>query len=91
MIRRGFTKWYVDRGYTFHYGIPHLGTIETCAVWSCPWWVRPLLILFSPSIYYSYKVANEMVDYFIQGLLCGEGRSKEAMDELVDEEKEKEI
>lgn len=89
MIRRAFTKWYVDRGYTFRYEIPPLGTIEDCAIWDCPWWVRPLLIFFSPSTYFAYKVGNEVVEYFMRGLLHGEGRSIEDIEALIGEEKEK--
>lgn len=95
MIRRAFTKWYADRGYTFRYEIPPLGnpaatgkfSIDTCAVWDCPWWVRPLLIFFSPSVYVAYKIANEAVGAFEQGLR--EGMSRETLDELINKEKEK--
>lgn len=60
-LRKAFTLWYIKRGYTFGYDFsntPIFGdsVIRTPgdippAVWTCPWWVRPLLIFFSPSVY----------------------------------------
>ena len=40
-IKKRFTIWYVRRGYTFD--------LETG--FECPFWVKPLLIFFSPSVY----------------------------------------
>lgn len=40
-----FTKWYIKKGYKFGYDK------NREAYWICPWYVRPLLIFFSPSIY----------------------------------------
>lgn len=45
-LNRRFTKWYVKRGYVFGY----TGIIEPFYI--CPWYVRPLLIFFSPSVYF---------------------------------------
>ena len=45
-IKKRFTKWYVKNGYKFGYDSSHV------AVWHCPWWVKPLLIFFSPSVYF---------------------------------------
>lgn len=41
-----FTRWYVKQGYTFGYDSNYN------AYYVCPWYVRPLLTLFSPSVYY---------------------------------------
>lgn len=46
-IRKRFTKWYVSKGYIFGYS----GIDPFEARWACPFWVRPLLFLFSPSCY----------------------------------------
>lgn len=46
-MRKRFTKWYFKRGYRFGYKV-NTGV----AVWDCPWWVKPLLIFFSPSVYF---------------------------------------
>lgn len=40
-IKKRFTIWYVRRGYIFD---PETG-------FECPFWVKPLLIFFSPSVY----------------------------------------
>lgn len=62
-IRQRFTKWYVNHGYTFGF--------KTCdpfrACWGCPWWVRPLLFLFSPSIY-SQIMGESLAKGFEQGI-----------------------
>ena len=55
-LKRRFTLWYIRRGYTFGYDYTNLSPDYDCviipkAVWECPWWVKPLLIFFSPSIY----------------------------------------
>ena len=40
-IKKRFTMWYIRRGYIFN---PETG-------FECPFWVKPLLIFFSPSVY----------------------------------------
>lgn len=55
-FKRKFTLWYIRRGYTFDYVFDYVcpdddRVILPRAVFECPWWVKPLLILFSPSIY----------------------------------------
>lgn len=59
-LKRRFTLWYIRRGYTFGYDYTPTApdddrVIIPKAVWECPWWVKPLLIFFSPSVY-----ANEV-------------------------------
>lgn len=48
-IIKRFTVWYVKRGYKFKVTVSKNG--EVIEQWNCPWWVRPLLIFFSPSTY----------------------------------------
>lgn len=47
-IRKIFTKWYVKQGYTFWSDLfgEH---------WVCPFWIKPFLVFFSPSVY-MYKI-----------------------------------
>lgn len=49
-LRERFTKWYVKKGYKFTYD----GTdpFNPMPVYDCPKSVKPLLVLFSPSIYF---------------------------------------
>lgn len=51
-IRKIFTKWYVKKGYTFGYKVENNMSFGT--YFDCPIWVRPLLFLFSPSLYTYY-------------------------------------
>lgn len=44
-LKKKFTKWYFEKGYGFGYDY------RNEAVFVCPLWVKPLLFLFSPSIY----------------------------------------
>lgn len=60
--REKFTKWYVCKGYTFGYDE------NLCAVWNCPWYIKPLLFLFSPSIYDIEKITKTFVNGFLKGL-----------------------
>ena len=62
-LRHKFTEWYVERGYVFGYEFP--GAI---ARWYCPWRVKPLLIFFSPSVYFRLVYGNLMVDSFNKGI-----------------------
>lgn len=64
-IKRRFTKWYVKRGYKFSYDLSHV------AVWNCPWWVKPLLIFFSPAVYFIEAYGKLAVDGFMEGLKKG--------------------
>lgn len=80
-IKRQFTKWYVKRGYTFSYDftdVPVFGddfmkipAVIPKAVWHCPWWVKPFLFLFSPSVYTSKDIGKKFVDGFVKGLHVG--------------------
>ena len=77
-LHKAFTKWYIKRGYTFGYdftGVPVYtdGILTTpCGVpksmFNCPWWVKPLLIFFSPSTYCSETWGKSFIEGFKQGL-----------------------
>lgn len=64
-IRRKFTEWYVEKGYKFGYNLPEIKIIEKypfllrtkaqSTYFDCPVWVKPILFLFSPSIYFMRK------------------------------------
>lgn len=77
-IKKKFTKWYVKRGYRFGYdftdceiagddffkmpiGIPN-------AYWICPNWIKPLLILFSPSVYTMLTFGEDFAKGFQEGI-----------------------
>lgn len=49
-IRRKFTTWYYKKGYRFGYIDPSK-SFDT--YYKCPRWVKPLLIFFSPSVYFN--------------------------------------
>lgn len=76
-LRKIFTRWYVKRGYTFGYDFTDVAIFDDGfmrtpvsmprAVWDCPWWVRPLLIFWSPSTYYHIK-GEVLSNGFIEGL-----------------------
>ena len=61
-IKERFTKWYVRRGYIFHY------TFNTETVFECPFWVKPLLIFFSPSVYFREAVGKAIANILIEGI-----------------------
>ncbi len=63
-LRKKFTKWYVKKGYTFGYD----GYLPSSAVWICPWYIKPLLFLFSPSVYYIEITTNHFYNGFMEGL-----------------------
>lgn len=61
-LNRKFTTWYVKRGYVFGY----TGIIEPFFI--CPWYVRPLLIFFSPSVYFQQAYGTKIVEWFEEGI-----------------------
>lgn len=73
-----FTRWYIRKGYTFGYGFTGVSVmgdeyiITPCvipkAIWRCPFWVRPLLALFSPSIYAAEAWGKGIVERLIKGM-----------------------
>lgn len=73
-IRQRFTKWYVKHGYSYYNDFE---VIEDPSVrypykigkphYDCPWWVKPLLIFFSPSVYFAeifeISVINRLLSF----------------------------
>lgn len=51
-MRARFTRWYVKRGWSFDGD-----------GFDCPWYIRPFLFLFSPSIY-----VHELMKKFVDGI-----------------------
>jgi hypothetical protein len=70
-LKKKFTKWYFRKGYTFGYNFPAIPTSMPKAVWKCPWYVKPLLILFSPSVYQMEWSNEYIVKGFTKGLMKG--------------------
>lgn len=79
-LREKFTKWYFRKGYTFgcdFNGIETIGGDDVLpampksmprAVWNCPWYVKPFLFLFSPSVYCMEIATNYIYKGFMDGL-----------------------
>lgn len=81
-LRVRFTKWYIKRGYEFGYHMTHFldydyasyatdlygmcGKVES--YFKCPWWVKPLLVFFSPSVYTVEAQGKCFVKGFEEGL-----------------------
>lgn len=53
-LRQLFTEWYFRHGWTFEYDF-NLGVKPA---WNCPFYVKPLLVLFSPSVYFMCDSAD---------------------------------
>lgn len=52
-LRKKFTKWYYRKGYRMMYTACPYGDGVAEMIFSCPWWVKPLVeLFFSPSVYY---------------------------------------
>ena len=66
-MRSRFTRWYFRKGYRAAWNL-HAGSFE----YRCPLWVKPLLFLFSPSVY-----MHEQFDDSLQAI----ERAAEAEDE----------
>ena len=71
-LRKRFTLWYIRKGYRFGYDG---GNLAPVAVWYCPWYIKPLLFLFSPSIYFHIEnVGKSFLDGFLDGISRGEAK-----------------
>jgi hypothetical protein len=66
-LRKKFTKWYFKKGYTFGYD----DFSPSSAVWNCPWYIKPFLFLFSPSVYQMEWSNEYIVKGFREGLMEG--------------------
>lgn len=81
-----FTKWYIKRGYRFIYNfnnvpVYHDGFLSTpCGMpeilFICPWWVKPFLIFFSPSVYSAETIGKIIADALAEGMRAGEDMKK---------------
>lgn len=60
-IKKRFTMWYIRRGYIFD---PETG-------FECPFWVKPLLIFFSPIVYTYYVFGEWVYKNFMEGMKGG--------------------
>lgn len=67
-LKKRFTKWYYKKGYKFGYNNP---IFPESAYWKCPWYVKPLLIFFSPS-YYCMCYSSDIVKHFKRGMEEGQ-------------------
>jgi hypothetical protein len=61
-FKRRFTRWYVRKGYGFS-----CDPFTQKSDFYCPWYIRPLLIFFSPSTYH-YEVDCKP---FAEGIIAG--------------------
>lgn len=57
-IKKRFTIWYIRRGYIFD---PETG-------FECPFWVKPLLIFFSPSVYTHITLGERIYKNLMEGM-----------------------
>lgn len=81
-LKRRFTKWYIKKGYTYGYdfsntpvytdGIFRLPLGMASPHFNCPWWVKPFLILFSPSVYCAETIGKIVAEGFAAGLKSAE-------------------
>lgn len=82
-LKSRFTKWYIKRGYTFGYNFANTaiysdGFLSTPwgmpkAIFTCPWWVKPLLVFFSPSVYSAETFGKVIAKALEEGILMGIG------------------
>lgn len=97
-IKKRFTKWYIKKGYTFDYIdyaisrsdliggddiFPPLPQSIPKAIFICPWYIRPLLVFFSPSVYVNETLGNIIVSCVIKGMIKG----MKEMEEIYDHQK----
>ena len=94
-INKRFTKWYVKKGFTFDYAIsesdliggddiyPPLPQSIPKAIFICPWYIRPLLVFFSPSVYVRETLGKIIVPCVIKGMIEG----MKEMEEIYDHQK----
>ena len=91
-MKQKFTKWYVKRGYQFEYDFMDPLMCTSKPIWTCPLWVRPFLIFFSPSVYCQESMGKLMIGWFEKGLEAGlkeKKRIKNMFDIFEDAGKEK--
>ena len=64
-IKKRFTIWYAQRGYTFD---PRPDEEHTGSAFECPFWVKPLLIFFSPSVYTHIVYGEFIYKSLVEGM-----------------------
>jgi hypothetical protein len=79
-LRKSFTKWYIRKGYTFGYE----QIFPLITVWNCPWYVKPLLFLFSPSTYF-YETTKIFAENFAKGFMEGNAKGLELKETTEDD------
>lgn len=78
-IKKRFTKWYIRKGYRFYYRLDPAKFLYTNDVFKfidsvseakflCPWYIRPLLIFFSPSVYMYEEYGKQIAKSFMKGM-----------------------
>lgn len=78
-VKERFTKWYIRNGYRFYYRFDPAKTLYTNDVFKftdsvpearflCPWYIRPLLIFFSPSVYMYEEYGKQIAKSFMKGM-----------------------
>lgn len=72
-LKKRFTIWYIKKGYTFDYVLHRIDFNEPfyqkpIAIFDCPWYVKPLLCFFSPSVYFIEKHGKAIVRWFEKGI-----------------------
>ena len=65
-IRKRFTIWYVQQGYTFD---PRPDKGSTDSVFECPFWVKPLLIFFFFIVFTHIVYGNFIYKNLVKGLI----------------------
>lgn len=72
-LKERFTIWYINRGYLFGYALHHIDFDEPIypepmAIFDCPWYVKPLLCFFSPSVYFREKHGKAIIRWLEEGM-----------------------
>ena len=72
-LKERFTIWYIKKGYTFGYVLHRIEfdepfCPESIVVFNCPWYIKPLLCFFSPSVYFIEKHGKAIVREFEKGI-----------------------
>ena len=79
-LKTKFTKWYFNKGYIFGYDyrivtmsygddiFPPIPLKMPKCIFVCPWYIKPLLFLFSPSVYCAEFANKYICDAFIEGM-----------------------
>ena len=69
-LKECFTRWYYRKGYRMYYENCDYGDLVASMSFECPWWIMPLLIFFSPSIYF-IEYQKEIGRWYEEGIKQG--------------------